>query len=157
MHLMPAMFALAAFAFAGVQTLEASPTGVAVSEVASATATLARTSGCACAQAVSATATPEPEKPAALPKLIKLGSKGCIPCGMMEPILKDLKQTRSHQFETVDYDVRQDRKKAEEYKVRAIPTQVFLDKDGKELFRCEGFISKENILKKWRELGYDFN
>ena len=95
---------------------------------------------------------------AALPKLIELGSKGCIPCGMMEPILADFKKNRAHQFEVVFYDVREKEgaKKAKPYKIRTIPTQVFEDKDGKELFRHEGFYSKENILKKWRELGYDF-
>ena len=36
-------------------------------------------------------------------------------------------------------------------KIRVIPTQIFLDKEGKEYFRHEGFFPKEelvNILKQ---------
>ena len=46
--------------------------------------------------------------------------------------------------------------KGKAYSVEQIPTQVFLDAKGKELWRHVGFISKEDILKKWKELGYDF-
>ena len=111
-----------------------------------------------CAHAADPKPSPTAQPATALPKLIELGSKGCIPCGMMEPILADFKKNRAHQFEVVFYDVREKEgaKKAKPYKIRTIPTQVFEDKDGKELFRHEGFYSKENILKKWRELGYDF-
>ena len=36
-----------------------------------------------------------------------------------------------------------------------MPTQIFYDSSGKELFRHEGFYSKEDILGKWNELGVD--
>jgi thioredoxin 1 len=50
-------------------------------------------------------------------------------------------------------DARENTELAEQYAVRMIPTQIFFDAEGKELFRHEGFISKEDILKKWAELG----
>ncbi len=34
-----------------------------------------------------------------------------------------------------------------------IPTQIFFDADGRELFRHTGFYGKEDILAKWRESG----
>ena len=94
---------------------------------------------------------------AALPRLVDLGAKSCVPCRMMAPILEDLQKTRAHQFTTVFYDVWQDNSKAKEYGISIIPTQIFFDKDGRELFRHEGFLPKEDILKKWRDLGYDFD
>jgi len=39
--------------------------------------------------------------------------------------------------------------------VEMIPTQIFLDASGKELFRHTGFFGKEDILAKWKELGVD--
>jgi len=52
-------------------------------------------------------------------------------------------------------DVWEDSAPAEKYGVSTIPTQIFLDAKGKELFRHEGFFSREEILAKWKELGLD--
>jgi thioredoxin 1 len=41
--------------------------------------------------------------------------------------------------------------------VRIIPTQIFFDSEGEELFRHEGFFSKEDILGKWKEFGMDIS
>ena len=41
------------------------------------------------------------------------------------------------------------------YKIKLIPTQIFFDASGKELFRHVGFFGKEDILGKWKELGVD--
>ena len=42
------------------------------------------------------------------------------------------------------------------YGVKHIPTQIYFDETGRELFRHEGFYSRDDILGKWRELGYTF-
>jgi hypothetical protein len=42
-----------------------------------------------------------------------------------------------------------------EYRISVMPTQIFYDASGKELFRHEGFFSKEDILGKWKELGIE--
>ena len=42
---------------------------------------------------------------------------------------------------------------AEKYKIRVIPTQVFLDKNGKEFFRHEGYFPFEEIEKKLKAQG----
>jgi thioredoxin 1 len=94
---------------------------------------------------------------AALPQLIDLGAKKCVPCKMMEPILEDLKQNYSDRFTTIFYDVWENKEPAQQYGIRSIPTQIFQDAEGKELYRHEGFISKEDILKKWQELGVELD
>jgi len=93
-----------------------------------------------------------------LPKLLDLGAKKCVPCKMMAPILVEFQKDYSDQFETefIDVWIKENAAKAKEYKIQSIPTQIFFDKDEKELFRHTGYISKEDILKKWKELGYDF-
>lgn len=94
-----------------------------------------------------------------LPKLIDLGAKRCIPCKMMAPILDELKNEYAGIFEVEFVDVwqRENIAIAEKYKIESIPTQIFLDGDGKELFRHVGYYSKENILSKWKELGVDIS
>jgi thioredoxin 1 len=94
----------------------------------------------------------------ALPRLVDLGSKQCIPCKKMEPILEELKTEYAGRLdvEFIDVGLRENAAKARAYGVKLIPTQVFLDKDGKELWRHEGFMGKAEILAKWKELGYDF-
>jgi thioredoxin 1 len=75
---------------------------------------------------------------------------------MMAPILEELKTEYAGKFEVEFVDAWKFREKAAQYGVQMIPTQIFYDANGKELFRRSGFIGKEDILARWRELGYDF-
>jgi len=93
----------------------------------------------------------------ALPKLVDLGAGKCIPCKMMAPILEDLKKSHSNKFEVQFIDVWQNPEPGQHYGIRVIPTQIFFAPDGKELFRHEGFFGKDDILAKWKELGFTFN
>ena len=93
---------------------------------------------------------------AGLPRLIELGSVTCIPCKMMAPILDELRRDYAGKLQVDFIDVQQNRDALETYQIRLIPTQVLLDGSGKELFRHEGFFPKDDLLAKWKELGYDF-
>ena len=90
-----------------------------------------------------------------LPKLVDLGAGKCIPCKMMKPILDDLKANYADHFITDFVDVWEDPDAGKPYGVQVIPTQIFFDANGEELFRHEGFFGKEDILNKWKELGVD--
>lgn len=90
-----------------------------------------------------------------LPKLVDLGSDQCIPCKEMAPILEELKTEYSVRFRVEFLDVRKDPALGTAYNIQLIPTQIFFDATGKELFRHEGFYSKEDILVKWKELGLE--
>jgi len=54
-------------------------------------------------------------------------------------------------FDIVFLDVWRGPKAGKPYKIRVIPTQVFYDKAGKEVFRHEGFFSREDIEKVFME------
>ncbi|GAI95361.1 unnamed protein product, partial [marine sediment metagenome] len=58
-------------------------------------------------------------------------------------------------FKVEFIDVWENPEAGREYGIRLIPTQIFYDSSGKELFRHEGFFSKEDILAKWKELGVE--
>jgi len=91
----------------------------------------------------------------ALPRLVDLGADKCIPCKMMAPILEELKTEYAGRFEVDFIDVWANPNAGKEYGIRIIPTQIFYDASGKELFRHEGFFGKADILAKWKELGID--
>ena len=90
-----------------------------------------------------------------LPRLVDLGADQCIPCKMMAPILSELEKEYEGRFDVVVIDVARNRSAIKEYGVNLIPTQVFYNAEGKELYRHEGFLSKQDILKKWKDLQID--
>jgi thioredoxin 1 len=90
-----------------------------------------------------------------VPRLIDLGADKCIPCKMMAPILEQLKKDLAGKLQVDFIDVWKNPTEAPKYGVKIIPTQIFFGPDGKELFRHEGFFSREDILAKWKELGID--
>lgn len=86
---------------------------------------------------------------------VELGSVRCIPCKMMQPIMKDIEKDYAKQVKVVFHDVwtPEGEPFARSYKIRVIPTQVFLDKDGEEYFRHEGFFPKEELVKVLKQKG----
>jgi thioredoxin 1 len=103
-----------------------------------------------------AQASDQPIQPGALgvPRLVDLGADKCIPCKMMAPILEQLKKDFSERLQVDFIDVWKNPGEAPKYGIQIIPTQIFFGPDGKELFRHEGFFSRDDILAKWKELGF---
>jgi thioredoxin 1 len=93
----------------------------------------------------------------ALPSLVDLGANKCIPCRMMAPILEKLREDYAQKMNVTVIDVFQNPAAGKQYDVTIIPTQIFFDSSGKELYRHEGFFSREEILAKWQELGVRLN
>ena len=86
---------------------------------------------------------------------VELGSINCIPCRMMQPIMREIEKEYKDQVKVVFHDVwtLKGRPYAVKYRIRVIPTQVFLDKDGKEYFRHEGFFPKDELVKILKKKG----
>jgi len=78
---------------------------------------------------------------------IELGSVRCIPCRMMQPVMKSVEEKYGDQIKVVFYDVWREEQAiyGQIYNIRVIPTQVFLDKDGKEIFRHEGYFPEKEL------------
>ncbi len=83
----------------------------------------------------------------AIVTFIELGSVNCIPCKKMQPIMKSIEQKYGEQVKVIFYDVNKEPDRAGEYKIQLIPTQVFLDKNGKEIHRHEGYYPEKEIDK----------
>jgi len=87
--------------------------------------------------------------------MIDLGAKKCIPCKMMAPILEKLETVYKEKAVISFIDVWQHREQAKRFKVRAIPTQIFFNKDGKEVYRHIGFLSEKEIVSQLKKMGVE--
>ena len=90
---------------------------------------------------------------AGLPRLVDLGATKCISCKLMAAILAELKTAYAGQLQVEFIDVWENPDAGNPYGIQTIPTQIFFDVQGREVFRHEGYFPKEDILAKWKELG----
>ena len=85
--------------------------------------------------------------------MIDLGAKSCIPCKMMAPILEKLEKVYDGKAAIVFIDVWKHRRQAKRFRIRAIPTQIFFDQQGKEVYRHVGFMSEKAIVIQLKKMG----
>jgi thioredoxin 1 len=76
---------------------------------------------------------------------LELGSTTCIPCKKMQPVMKSIETRYAGQVKVIFHDVMKERAISQQYGIKLIPTQVFLDSGGKELMRHEGYFPEEEI------------
>ncbi|MDD4153501.1 MAG: thioredoxin family protein [bacterium] len=88
-----------------------------------------------------------------LPRLVDLGATKCVPCKMMAPVLEELRTEYKGQLIVEFIDVWENSSAGEKYGINSIPTQIFFDETGKEVFRHVGFFPKEDILSTFKAHG----
>ncbi len=88
-----------------------------------------------------------------LPRLVDLGRGQCIPCKMMAPILEQITEEYRGRLIVEVVDVGDKPEAVKQYGMRVMPTQVFFDAEGKEVWRHEGFLPREAIIEKLGEMG----
>jgi thioredoxin 1 len=85
--------------------------------------------------------------------MLDLGADRCVPCKMMAPILKELEAEYQGKAAILFIDVWKNPEQGKSFRIRAIPTQIFYDKDGHEVLRHEGFMDKNSIVAVLERLG----
>lgn len=80
--------------------------------------------------------------------MVDLGAKSCIPCKMMAPILEELEKEYKGKAAIIFIDVWQNEDEGKRFAVRMIPTQIFFDRSGKEVYRHTGFLEKQAIIDR---------
>lgn len=85
--------------------------------------------------------------------MVDLGAKKCLPCKMMAPILEKVEKAYRGRAVIHFYDVWEDREPATRFGIRGIPTQIFFDKDAKEVYRHVGFMSEADIVSQLTKMG----
>lgn len=85
--------------------------------------------------------------------LVDLGARTCVPCKLMAPLLEELRQEYAGRAAVIFIDVwdKANAGKAQAFKVMAIPTQIFYDRSGREVFRHQGFFDKKSMVAKLEE------
>jgi thioredoxin 1 len=87
------------------------------------------------------------------PILVDFGGDACVPCRQMRPVLKEIEKEVTGKARVLVLDVYKYQSLARDYKVQVIPTLVFFDLQGKEVFRHVGILEKEKIIAKFKEIG----
>ena len=92
-----------------------------------------------------------------LPKMVDFWAPHCPPCRQMIPELEELQEEYDHAFKLVKINtsLQENQASAARNQIKYIPTQIFYDENGQQLFRHTGYMSKQQILDKWEELGYE--
>jgi thioredoxin 1 len=87
--------------------------------------------------------------------MIDLGAKKCIPCKMMAPIMEKMEKVYQGKAAILFIDVWENREQAGRFGISVIPTQIFFDPDGKEVYRHFGFMSEEAIVARLKKMGVE--
>ena len=85
--------------------------------------------------------------------MVDLGADSCIPCKMMAPIIKKMEKKYEGKAAIVFIDVWKHHDQAKRFGIRAIPTQIFFDKEGKEVYRHVGFMGEAEINRILKKMG----
>jgi thioredoxin 1 len=82
------------------------------------------------------------------PTLMEFGMDSCASCRAMQHQLARLSEAYPETLQVVSINLMEQRALAEQWRIRAMPTQVLLDADGNEVDRHLGFISAERAQRR---------
>lgn len=88
-----------------------------------------------------------------MPALLEFGRGWCIPCKYMKPILEDMSRVYSGRALVTTVDMDANKGLVKQFRIRLMPTQVFLAADGKEFLRHEGTLEREQIAEIFAKMG----
>ena len=87
--------------------------------------------------------------------MLDIGAATCIPCKMMAPILEKLDKEYRGKAAIIFLDVRYHKETAISFGINGIPTQIFYDKNGKEVYRHLGYMSEAAIAAQFKKMGVE--
>jgi thioredoxin-like negative regulator of GroEL len=79
--------------------------------------------------------------------LVDIGAVWCPPCKKMEPVIKELVQTQGSTFKLVNINGGVQEQLVKELGADAFPTFIIY-KGGREVWRKQGIVSKEELIKQ---------
>lgn len=90
-----------------------------------------------------------------LPKIVDYGSMLCLPCKEMAVILEEVKREYAGRVSVEIVDVYDNYDEAMAVGIQVIPTQIFYDAAGNEVFRHTGVMTKAEIVEQLERMGVD--
>ena len=89
------------------------------------------------------------------PSILIYTSAMCLDCRKMKDVISEIEGSCSDKINFISIDALDNNRKIQEsikkYDIKVVPTLVFTDVNGKEINKIEGFISKEELMKKIEE------
>jgi thioredoxin 1 len=85
--------------------------------------------------------------------LVEIWSNYCLPCKMMAPVMANVEKNYKGKAAIVNLDVDKFPDQIKRFGIHVIPTQIFFDPDGKEVYRHEGFLSEKDIGAQFKKMG----
>jgi thioredoxin 1 len=99
-------------------------------------------------------AEPVPQVPVkGMVTMVDLGATGCIPCNIMSGILDSLQKKYKGRAAIYFINIRKHPEQGNKFGISVIPTQIFYDKNGKEVYRHEGVMLEGAAIAKFESLG----
>lgn len=90
------------------------------------------------------------------PVLIDFTRDHCLPCDLMAPWLEEVRRSHCGSLDVTEINI--DRPENKEigahFKVKSIPTQVYVDSGGKEVLRHVGLATRPQMEATLRKLGF---
>ncbi len=96
-----------------------------------------------------------PPRPKVLPRMWDYGSERCIPCQTMKDILEPMMAEYQGKVDIRIINVYEEKQLTAEARIQVIPTQIFYDPEGNELFRHIGVYPRDSIVAKFRQFGWE--
>lgn len=87
------------------------------------------------------------------PTLVELGMNSCASCKAMHRVLDELRTAHGEHLRVIAVDIRAQPELVGAFRVMAIPTQVLLDGEGREIGRHLGFLSADGIRERFAAQG----
>lgn len=87
-----------------------------------------------------------------LPTLLEFGRGICPTCRQMEPIIADIAREYKGKLNVRSVSLDEEPELAGKVGINLIPTQVLLDAQGREVARHVGFIARNDLVSKMKEL-----
>ncbi|RKX84025.1 MAG: thioredoxin [Spirochaetes bacterium] len=85
------------------------------------------------------------------PLIVDVGSDNCVPCKMIQPVLKEIEEDYKDSLNVLILNVNENLEIVKELGVMSIPTQFFYDKDGQMIGQHVGFLPKESFQQIIKE------
>ena len=78
-------------------------------------------------------------------KFLEIGSDKCIPCKQMKVVTENIVKKYGDELAFQYIDIYENKDVADDYKIQLIPTQIFYNPKGVEIFRHVGYFPEEKI------------
>ena len=85
--------------------------------------------------------------------LLEMGADWCGPCRRMAPILEEVEREYEGRAAVITLKVDEYRRLSAKLGVKAIPTLIFFDNQGRMVYRHQGFLAKKYIELVFEKLG----